>query len=138
MANPFRDLPTLDPPAKANGEWTTTEDWCTPAIDGVAVYIRAGMRTDGASIPRIAWRLVGHPFQIPLLGPALGHDALYAAELVSREEADRWFLEAMRRAGIGWAKRNAIWLAVRAGGGVSWRRHTARSVARARYFAALL
>jgi hypothetical protein len=138
MANPFRDLPTLDPPAKANGEWTTTEDWCTPAIDGVAVYIRAGMRTDGASIPRIAWRLVGHPFQIPLLGPALGHDALYAAELVSREEADRWFLEAMRRAGIGWVKRNTIWLAVRAGGGVSWRKHTLRSVARARYFAYLL
>jgi hypothetical protein len=81
---------------------------------------------------------VGHPFQVPLLGLALGHDALYAAELVSREEADRWFLEGMKKAGINWVKRNAIWLAVRAGGGVVWRRHTMRSVARARYFAALL
>ncbi len=138
MSNAFRDLPTLDPPAKADGEWTIAEDWQTPVIRGVAISIRAGMRTDGASIPRIAWRLVGHPFQVPLLGPALGHDALYAAELVSREEADRWFLEAMQKAGIGWIKRNAIWLAVRAGGGVVWRRHTARSVARARYFASLL
>ena len=138
MSNAFRDLPPLEPPAKTSGEWTITEDWQTPVIRGVAISIRAGMRTDGASIPRIAWRLVGHPFQVPLLGPALGHDALYAAELVSREEADRWFLEAMRRAGIVWVKRNSIWLAVRAGGGVVWRRHTARSVARARYFASLL
>jgi hypothetical protein len=138
MSNAFSDLPPLDPPAKADGEWTITEDWQTPVIRGVAISIRAGMRTDGASIPRIAWRLVGHPFQVPLLGPALGHDALYAAELVSREEADRWFLEAMQKAGINWGKRNAIWLAVRAGGGVVWRRHTMRSVARARYFAALM
>ena len=136
--NAFRDLPPLEPPAKEGGDWTVMEDWLTPVVDGICVHIRAGMKTDGATIPRIAWRLIGHPLQVPLLGPALGHDALYAAELVSREEADRWFLEAMRKAGIGWVKRNAIWLAVRAGGGVVWRRHTARSIARARYFAELL
>jgi hypothetical protein len=75
---------------------------------------------------------------VPLLGPALGHDALYAAELVSQKEADRWFLEAMRRAGIGWLKRTAIYAAVRAGGWAVWRKHTRQSVARARWFAELI
>jgi hypothetical protein len=138
MRNQFRDLPTLDPPNKAGGDWTVMEDWVTPEINGVAIHIRAGMRTDGASIPRIAWRVVGHPLQVPLLGPALGHDALYAGELVSQKEADRWFLEAMRRAGIGWLKRNTIWAAVRAGGWAVWRKHTRQSVARARWFAELI
>jgi len=138
MANPFKDLPPLDPPSKANDPWVVTQDWLTPMIDGVCVKINAGMKTDGASIPRIAWRLIGHPFQVPLLGPALGHDALYAAELVSRDEADRWFLEAMRKAGIGWVKRNAIWSAVRIGGWTVWNRHTGRSIAKARRYASLL
>jgi hypothetical protein len=138
MRNVFKDLPTLDPPAKAGDDWTIMQDWVTPEINGVAVAISAGMRTDGASIPRIAWRVVGHPLQVPLLGPALGHDALYAAELVQRDEADRWFLEAMRRAGIGWIKRTAIYAAVRAGGWAVWRKHTRQSVARARWFAELI
>jgi hypothetical protein len=138
MRNVFKDLPPLDPPANSKDPWIVTQDWITPIIDGICVHIKAGMRTDGASIPRIAWRLIGHPFQVPLLGPALGHDALYAAELVSQEEADRWFLEAMRKVGIGWIKRNTIWVAVRAGGWLVWRKHTARSIYEARKYASLL
>ena len=138
MGNVFKDLPPLDPPNKANDPWVVTQDWLTPMIDGICVKISAGMTTDGATIPRIAWRLVGHPLQVPLLGPALGHDALYAAELVSREEADRWFLEAMKKAGINWVKRNTIWSAVRIGGWAVWNKHTARSIAKARRYASLL
>jgi hypothetical protein len=138
MRNVFKDLPPLDPPTNDKNPWIVTQDWITPIIDGICVHIKAGMRTDGASIPRIAWRLIGHPFQVPLLGPALGHDALYAAELVSQEEADRWFLEAMRKAGIGWIKRNTIWVAVRAGGWLVWRQHTSRSIYEARKYASLL
>lgn len=136
--NSFKHLPSMTPPSNANGQWMVDEDWMTPVIDGICVSIKAGMPTDGASIPRIAWRVIGHPFQIPLLGPALGHDALYAAELIPRDEADRWFLEAMKKAGIGWVKRNTIWLAVRAGGWAVWRKHTGRSIAKARMFASLL
>jgi hypothetical protein len=138
MRNQFRDLPTLDPPNKAGDDWTVMQDWVTPEINGVSIAISAGMRTDGASKPRITWSLIGHPFQVPLLGPALGHDALYAAELVPRDEADRWFLEAMKKAGIGWIKRTAIYAAVRAGGWAVWRKHTRHSVARARWFAELI
>ena len=138
MGNVFKDLPPLDPPNKAKDLWTITQDWITPEINGVRVGIKAGMTTDGASKPSITWSLVGHPFQVPLLGPALGHDALYAAELMTREEADRWFLEAMRKAGIGWVKRNTFWLAVRAGGWAVWNKHTARSIAKARRYASRL
>jgi hypothetical protein len=44
----------------------------------------------------------------------------------------------MRRAGIGWIKRTAIYAAVRAGGWAVWRKHTRQSVARARWFAELI
>lgn len=136
--NSFKNLPSMTPPSKANAPWTVNEDWRTPIINGISIEILAGMTTDGASIPRVAWRLIGHPFQVPLLGPALGHDALYAAELIPRNEADEWFLEAMKKAGIGWAKRNAIWLAVRSGGWTVWNKHTGRSIAKSRMFARIL
>jgi hypothetical protein len=103
------------------------------------VAVRAGLRTDGISIPRVAWRIVGHPFQVPLLGPALVHDGLYAAELArDHSEADWIMLEFMDRAGIGWVKRNAVYAAVRTFGGVAWWRHTRQSVVTSRQYVALL
>lgn len=94
--------------------------------------VRAGFSFDGASIPRVFWRLIGHPFEMPLLIGATAHDALYSGELLPRADCDRIFRELMRRAGIGRIKRNAVWLAVRAAGWAVWRRHTADSVAEAR------
>jgi hypothetical protein len=139
MTNQFLQLPALRPPIRPDQEWTLVEDWYSPElIGGIGVHIKAGFCTDGASIPRAAWRIVGHPFQVPLLGPALCHDAIYDAELVAtHHEADWLFLEWMEMAGIGWCKRNTVWSAVRTCGGFLWDRHTPDSVKAAREYVSL-
>ena len=91
-----------------------------------------GFSTDGASIPRLLWRALGHPYQMPLLPCALAHDALYAVRLNSRSDCDAVFLDLMRRARMGLFKRLAVWLAVRAFGGWAWRHRTAQSIATAK------
>jgi hypothetical protein len=96
------------------------------------ITIKPGFRWDGASVPRFFWRIVGAPMNGKYVPAALLHDALYAAELFPRAKCDAAFLEFMAQLGVAWWRRNAMWLAVRIGGGAVWRQHTARSVAAAR------
>lgn len=112
--------------------------------------------SDGASIPRQLWRVVGHPFLHSFLLAALLHDALYQSELLPRKVADYVFLifliqlaknENARcianakgwrripaRLKAAWRRVRpwAMWAAVRLGGRFVWRKHTAESVAAAR------
>lgn len=127
----FPQLPEMRPPVSGD-TWVVCEDWLGPKLGGWSVRVAEGFRTDGATIPRVMWRAVGHPLQVPLLGPALAHDAMYAGEMCGRKEADGRFLEAMRQAGIGWLKRRAVWAAVRCFGWAVWRGHSRDSVAQAR------
>ena len=118
-----------------NDKWVLRTDYVC-AFKGKIVTIREGFETDGASTPNtpmIRW-IIGHPFSLPLLPCALVHDALYAGELLPRNECDWLFLELMKRAKINWVKRNLVWSAVRAGGGIVWARHTIDSVLKARKF----
>ena len=80
------------------------------------VTIPTGFLTDGLSIPRFAWPIVG-----PTTGKAflagLLHDYLYSRSstahfFVDRKTADSLFLEAMHNLGIGF-RRNLIYSAVR-------------------------
>jgi hypothetical protein len=125
-------------PRKGAGDiWTVSAPWTSPAFRyGGAwwrVRISAGYQTDGATIPRIAWSIVGSPMSMPVLPCALVHDALYSAELVpAHADADWIFLGLLQRADVGWVKRNAIWTAVRTFGGIVWDRHTAKSVLESR------
>lgn len=129
----FPNAPTLKP--ITNDKWLVMDDFVC-AFKGTIVIVRKDFQTDGASIPNtpmIRW-LIGHPFSMPLLPCALVHDALYAGELLSRKECDWLFLELMKRAGIGWLKRNIVWTAVRAGGAFVWSRHSKSSVQKARLY----
>lgn len=137
----YPDLPAIDPPRLADlwagtgGFWTVACNWMGPLIDGEATLIRRGFGTDGASIPRWAWRVIGHPMQLPLLAYALPHDADYAAELFPRDVCDMRFLTNQANDGhICLAKRKAIYAAVRIGGGCVWRGHTPESLAVARKY----
>lgn len=85
-----------------------------------AFVIPKGFIHDFASVPRALW---------PLVGPvddhaeeAVLHDWLYQTGLVSRADADGLFRRALREAGVGRARRWAMYWAVRACGGVAWRR----------------
>lgn len=77
--------------------------------------VPSGFETDFASVPRL-------PFAYWLTGDsahaaAVVHDYLYVSKLVDKKTADAVFKEAMDDMGIGWLKRNTMYLAVRAFGG---------------------
>jgi hypothetical protein len=90
-----------------------------------------GFITDGASIPRFFWRVIGGPFG-RYRTAAVPHDAAYRGELIvthlgrpiprlARCTADEWFLDIMRYEGIAPWKRRVMWWAVRHFGGRSWK-----------------
>jgi hypothetical protein len=90
-----------------------------------AFIVPAGFSTDFASIPRVLWTAVGHPSG--LWGPAaVLHDHEYAAGKVTRAEADWLFRDAMEALGVSRARRWTLYLGVRSGGWLAWRRHRSR------------
>lgn len=78
-------------------------DWCPP-----------GYRSDGASVPRIFWRIM-NPFD-EALEAAVHHDLDYALGRYERPTADRYFLRGMDELGVSWPKRTGAYTAVRLGG----------------------
>ena len=135
----YPEIPGMDPPSleavKLNPDapWTVTCNWLGPLHEGRAVLIDRLFRTDGASIPRFAWPLIGHPFQVPLLPYALEHDALYVARYLSRKATDRRFYASMTGDGyISRCKAGTIYNAVHLFGGSAFNRHTEESIGEAR------
>jgi len=92
----------------------------------------AGTRTDGASIPRFFWRLIGPPMTGPYRKAAVVHDAGYGGTLVwkefqlpvgyARKHVDRLFLVLMKWLGVKAWRRWAMYLAVRLFAGGHWKR----------------
>ena len=117
--------------------WQVVKEWETVikiGKDVMKIIVKPGFRYDGASIPRIAWSLIGvHPGGIAL-APALSHDILYIAEggkkkvkkvsivskNCSRKIADRIIYQSFRKVGV--KKRRAVfmYMAVRMGGKKYW------------------
>jgi hypothetical protein len=66
--------------------------------------VPAGFESDGASIPRFAWSIIGHPFKDEYCLPALLHDYLYfkfihwqgKSSRVMKSLSDKVFLQAMK------------------------------------------
>lgn len=88
----------------------------------MAIHVPAGRETDFASIPRALWRWMS-PTDWRIGKPAIVHDELYRnpALLVTRQEADAELREAMKCVGANAFDRNAVYWAVRAGGGRAFR-----------------
>jgi len=100
-------------------------------IGGDAVLIApAGMRTDGASIPRFFWRIIGPPMTGRYRQAAVIHDAAYtgvlkwrvggAAVEYDRKTADALFLKLMEALGVSWWRRGLMHAAVRWFGAKRW------------------
>lgn len=96
------------------------------------VRVDAGTLTDFASIPRplkMLWPSPGSSVD----RPAVCHDELYVlpfiqhvdgtARRIDRAEADRIFFEAMGVTKTPGLTRRLLWLGVRSGGWVPWRRY---------------
>lgn len=55
-----------------------------------------GFESDGASLPRLFWRLLGHPFSMDYLWEAVLHDYLYRTQTDSRKVADSIFFNLLK------------------------------------------
>lgn len=94
------------------------------ANEGWSIHIARGYCSDGASIPRLLWRIVGHPWQGRSEPAAWCHDILYQTRAVPRHVADVAFRRLLRANGIGAIKAWAMYRGVRLGGWRAYRRGT--------------
>ena len=74
-----------------------------------------GESYDGASIPRLAWSIVGHPLQQEFRWPSYWHDRLceHSRTWSERRMADAILLCLLEKERVGHLRRTAMWLAVR-------------------------
>ncbi|MCK5602441.1 DUF1353 domain-containing protein [Candidatus Pacearchaeota archaeon] len=100
------------------------------------IHIPERFITDGASIPRIFWTLIGHPME-DYVQAAVVHDYLYTSEdqlknmpfvgewkvyKYTRRACDYIFYEAMGALDVGKVKRMLMYQAVRRCAGRLWRK----------------
>ena len=86
---------------------------------GKVIKIPKGYITDGASIPKWAWSIIGGP--VGKYAPAaIVHDYIIEFELYPRKKADKIFLEAMKVLKVPFWKRRIMYRAVRINSG--WRK----------------
>lgn len=100
--------------------------------EGVAIQISSGLPTDGASIPRLFWMLIGCPLRGRYAPAAVMHDGLYASRWFARDINDLLFREMLMDLDLGPTKTQLMYLAVRVFAGSAWKRHTTESIKAAR------
>lgn len=119
----------VEAPLVWEGRLKSLEDpWGRPTRFVVPV----GFASDFDSVPRLPfvyWRLKS---RAPVDAAVL-HDWLYRQGTPSRAEADHVFYVAMATRGVPWRYRFPIWLGVRLGGWLPWRRYRKRDRANPRH-----
>ena len=106
-------------PLRLAGDWLEFEQQCQLRLDLPGVTItrieQAGNRYDGATIPRAAWSIIGHPLEDRFRWASYWHDRICEASTYreQRRFADAVFLELLRRAGVERWRRVAMWAACR-------------------------
>lgn len=102
MAKFAYSAPPAITPVIPDDLWELVDDW--RFTYGEAEYcVPAGFLTDGASIPRILWRVCGHPMTAQRLPAALAHDWAYSGEsagVFTRADADMLYRDALIASGF--------------------------------------
>ena len=103
----------------------------------IRVVVPKGFTTDWNSVPRALWTYFA-PWEYPEAGVV--HDWLYASPNgyatqssapnvpLTKDQCDDVHRRILHLRGCRWAKRQAIKLALRIGGGVAWNRHRAQDI----------
>jgi len=94
------------------------KDYKIRLADNRIITVPSGFETDFASVPRLFWRIV--PPWGRYSPAAVVHDFLYHTGMLRRSEADRIFLELMKRLSVPFWKRRMMYWAVRVGGWKAW------------------
>jgi len=95
------------------------DDFIYQENDDKFIIVPKGFRTDGASIPRQFWSIVGNPFE-EYFESAVVHDYLYRKKIGTKSHADKVFLQAMKDQGVNPIKRRIMYWAVKYFGKGSW------------------
>jgi hypothetical protein len=97
------------------------EDWHVWRVGGMYnLTVPKDATTDGASIPRLFWRICGHPLQAPRVYAAVHHDWLYRNGWkfgITRKEADECYYALLRHFGISLLCAKTEYYALRLFGG---------------------
>ena len=93
------------------------------------IEIPRGFATDLASIPSFLQWLPGYDPTDPKLRMAIVHDACYAMQDMTREDADWLFRSGLKADGVPVIRRWLMYAAVRLFGGAAWRQHAAEKQA---------
>ena len=102
--------------------WEVMEDYYYKTSRGI-IRVPKGFRTDYASVPRIFRSIINSYGKHGRA--AVVHDWLYSSQCkidVTREEADKIFLEIMKECGVGSIKRNLMYRMVRIFGASHFRK----------------
>lgn len=109
-------------PGSDGGRWRVESPLSFCSSFGV-VTVLPGFSTDGASIPRFFWRLIGCPLRGRYAPAAVIHDSLYHSHLTTKHTADLIFYEALLDLGVkGWRSK-ALFEAVDKFGKSAWDSH---------------
>ena len=86
--------------------------------------IPSGFESDGASVPRVLWRLIFPPIDPVALPAAVVHDYIYRhqPEGWTRSRADALFRRLLIDDGVARWRAWLAWLGVRIGGSWAWER----------------
>ena len=107
--------------------------WLEDVGSGNHIVVPAGFISDGASIPRVVWPLVGSPWMGRYVQAAILHDYLYYKNgwvgcnkcnfKLERHEVDKVFKRAMGVLSTPKYDISVIYAAVKLFGWISWNRH---------------
>jgi hypothetical protein len=106
-----------------NDSWRLQDDF-SYEDDHIKVIIKSDFITDGASIPKLFWSIVGNPLENDLLKPAIIHDGLYTLMQLKRLECDKLLREMLLFNGTSKVKSYLIYYIVRLFGGSHWKKDT--------------
>jgi len=99
--------------------------------DKYVIQFTPKLQSDGASVPKIFWNIFP-PISGKYMEAAILHDILYASHILSKKEADKIFLEAMKDLGVSWWKRNVMYYAVKFFAIKAWDEKTPQQIQAAR------
>ena len=102
------------------GRWELSAPFEYHARKSFVIVVPEKFVTDGASIPKFAFSLVGGRWTGKYVRGAVIHDYLYYSQFILRKTADKIFLEAMKYSGVNFVKRRIMYLAVRLAGWIPW------------------
>lgn len=87
---------------------------------GTTIQVPRFFQYDGASIPGLAWHIIGTPFNPKFMTAAVFHDWLYHTHQVDRDSADKLFHALLLDSGVGKTKAFLMREAVEKAGGWYW------------------